>query len=289
MNNRPIITTVMLLSLLFAGACAGGRHPDSGSARTELKNIDISSWQMLAGKRVYFGHKSVGATLVDGVKDVLRDHTEIQVRVLDLESQADDGNPAFLHSLVGKNGDIGSKIEAFSKTLAAMTANPADIALLKFCWYDFVPDTDVNVAFAQYKQGLELLKQRHPGTRFIHVTTPLTSNDEGLKAWFKSAKDLIKYLIGKTNYFDNRARCLYNELLRQEYAGKEPVFDLAQFESTLPDGSRTFSTMGGRVCYSLAPAYTDDAGHLNRYGRQIIGEQFLIFLASIAADDFDRP
>ena len=183
-----------------------------------------------------------------------------------------------MHSGVGDNGDIPSKIAAFSQMLEKL--KPVDIALLKFCWYDFTPEVDTDGVLGQYQKSIELLKQRHPETKFIHVTVPLTSNDRGLKAGYKSLKDVIKQIVGKANYFDNAARCRYNKRLLEIYSGKEPILDLARLESTLPDGSQVASGSGDKRCASLAPEYTDDAGHLNQYGGKIVGEQFLVFLAN---------
>jgi hypothetical protein len=39
----------------------------------------------------------------------------------------------------------------------------------------------------------------------------------------------------------------------------------------------------GRGIPALAPAWTDDGGHLNVEGRRMIAEQFLVFLAGLAA------
>ena len=50
----------------------------------------------------------------------------------------------------------------------------------------------------------------------------------------------------------------FNELLIKEYDGKEPVFDLAEIESTRPDGRRETFTKDGKTYYSLIPDYTYD-------------------------------
>jgi hypothetical protein len=71
-------------------------------------------------------------------------------------------------------------------------------------------------------------------------------------------------------------------MLRKEYTGKEPIFDLAALESTNPDGTRLSFTQNGKTAYALVPTYTTDGGHLNEQGRKLVAEQLLIFLASLS-------
>lgn len=80
---------------------------------------------------------------------------------------------------------------------------------------------------------------------------------------------------------DNIKRNELNELIRQEYAGKEPLFDIAAIESTLPDGSRAFFSDHGKVYDYLSPDYSSDGGHLNPEGRRRVAEQLLITLARL--------
>ena len=73
----------------------------------------------------------------------------------------------------------------------------------------------------------------------------------------------------------------FNDLLRKEYSGKEPIFDLAYVESTFPDGRRSTFTKAGETYYSMAPEYTYDDGHLNETGRKRAAEQLLVLLANL--------
>jgi len=71
-------------------------------------------------------------------------------------------------------------------------------------------------------------------------------------------------------------------MLRKEYLGKEPLFDIAQAESTRPDGTRSTFTNNGTTYYSLVSEYTDDDGHLNELGQQAVAQDLLILLAKLA-------
>jgi len=85
----------------------------------------------------------------------------------------------------------------------------------------------------------------------------------------------------ENSYGDNNNRNKLNDLIRKEYAGKNNLFDLASFESTFTDGRRALYQSEGRSFEMLVPEYTDDGGHLNAKGQQIIAEQFLIFLSGL--------
>jgi len=71
--------------------------------------------------------------------------------------------------------------------------------------------------------------------------------------------------------------------MRQEYQENGNLFDIAEIESTLPDGSKVTYDYMGNTYYALAPQYTNDGGHLNEAGRRIVvAQQLLLFLARLA-------
>ena len=71
-------------------------------------------------------------------------------------------------------------------------------------------------------------------------------------------------------------------MLRKEYEGKVPLFDIAKIESTFPDGTRCSFTKDGKTYYSMVSEYTSDGGgHLNATGRKKFAEQLLILLAQL--------
>jgi len=104
---------------------------------------------------------------------------------------------------------------------------------------------------------------------------PLTNLEPTTKAW-------IKGLLGRTTAQDvNVKRNEFNSLLRNTYLGIDPIFDLAQVESTHPDGTREYFTRDGKAIYTLAPEFTTDGGHLNEFGRQSAAEALLQILAKL--------
>ena len=152
----------------------------------------------------------------------------------------------------------------------------ADAAALKFCYLDMSKDTDIAKVFTNYKMAVKQIREKYPDLTILHFTEPLTITKTSWKTW-------IKKVISKKNIWefdDNIQRNRYNEMLAKEYAGKEPIFDLARIESTKQDGTRQGFNLHGETYYSMVPEYTRDGGHLNEIGRKIVAEQFMLFLAN---------
>jgi lysophospholipase L1-like esterase len=98
-------------------------------------------------------------------------------------------------------------------------------------------------------------------------------------------KGLAKRALGRvpSGTVENLRREQYNRLLREAYAGREPLFDLARIESTAPDGSPVRVQWKDMTAPVLYPAYTDDGGHLNAEGRRRAARELIAVLASARA------
>lgn len=213
--------------------------------------------QRMAQERIYFAHQSVGANILQGVKEL----------------SARAGVPVFVKDeFVPENGDPLRKLENFRHSVG--TGSRYDIALVKFCYVDIDADTDVAALFDQYRMVMSELRAKNPRTVFVHVTLPLTTVQTGPKAW-------VKRLLGRSPYgtVENVRRDEYNRLLRSTYAGREPIFDLARLESTAPDGKLVTVTWDGFTAPAMAPEYTNDGGHLNALGRVRAAREFIAVLA----------
>lgn len=226
----------------------------------------------LASLRVAFGHQSVGYDILAGVEDIARTTPALKLNIV--ESANLSASPGITHFRAGKNEFPLTKIDDFVRIIDGAGAAAPDVALVKFCYIDANPATDVREVFARYREALGGLRARHPRTTFLHVTMPLRTIQTG---WKVSVKNLIGRPIG--GYADNAKRHEYNELLRAEYRGREPMFDLAAIESTRADGSRMSFSTNGQPAFALAPEYTYDGGHLNEPGRRYVAEQFLLAMA----------
>ena len=201
---------------------------------SSLKDIPDAAWEKLSQKKIYFGHQSVGFNIIDGVNDLMEEYPKIKLNIVETSDSKDFGSGILAHSRVGKNVDPKSKIDDFAKYINEGIGSKADAAALKFCYVDMKGDSDVNQIFKEYKNEVENLKKSHPDLTIIHFTEPLTVQKTNWKTW-------IKKIMGKKDLWefeDNVKRNQYNEMLVKEYQGKEPIIDIAEIESTNPDGSR---------------------------------------------------
>jgi hypothetical protein len=268
--------TAMSLIALAITNCSGGKMEPSKTTFLSIKDVPAEAWQKLSQKKIYFGHQSVGQNIIDGIKDVMKENPQIKLNIMETKDPKDFNSPIFAHSPVGKNMDPASKCDAFADYMARGLGQKVDIAFFKFCYIDILHATDIDKVFAGYQNSVALTKKSFPNVTIIHITTPLRVVQTGPRVW-------VKKIIGKPigGYDDNVKREQFNAMLRKEYTGKEPIFDLAGIESTSQDGSRATFEKDGKVYPTLASAYTNDGGHLNELGRKVVAEQFLIFLANL--------
>ncbi|MCM2333136.1 MAG: hypothetical protein NDI82_04220 [Anaeromyxobacteraceae bacterium] len=235
-----------------------------------------SGLQALSGRRVFFGHQSVGSNVLDGVRDL----AALEGAALRVTEARASGVPAgtLVHLPLAENGDPFRKLHSFVQAFASGEAAGADLALMKFCYVDVTASTDVAALFAAYQRTVAEVEARSPGTTVVHVTVPLQTVEGGLKAWLKG---LLGRPIGGAEH--NARREAYNDLLRAAYQGRAPLFDLALAESTRPDGSAETITWRGRPLRALVPAYTGDGGHLNEEGRRAAARALVAALAAAPA------
>ena len=273
------VLVVALASILLALYVINGASPVQSDRLNfpSLADISASAWERLSQKRIYFGHQSVGFNILDGVRDVMGENAHIELNIVETSDPADIDGPMLAHSPIGQNTDPESKIDAFANLMETGMADKVDIALFKLCYVDVRADAEVDKTLARYKDVMARLKAEYPSTMFIHVTVPHTAIRRGFKAG-------VKRLIGTPvrGFDDNIKRCQLNDMLKKEYQGKEPVFDLAARETTASDGERPSFQKGGNKFHALIPEFTDDGGHLNGIGRKLVAEQFLILLASLS-------
>ncbi len=271
------IKVKILLILMLLIACSGGEMSEKPVSFVQITDVQESKWKKLSGKKIYFGHQSVGFNIVDGIKDILNDNKQIKLNVVETNDPAEFDKPVFAHSRVGENFDPISKNNAFMKFMENGIGEKTDFAFYKYCYVDVKADTEVEKLFNIYKDVHERLKNNYPGVKVIHVTVPLVVVQ---KDW----RVLIKKIIGREigGYSDNIKRNLFNDMLRNHYGGKEPVFDIGQIESTYPDGRKETFRVNDKSYNALVPDYASDGRHLNEMGRRVVAEQLLIYLANLS-------
>lgn len=243
--------------------------------------IDPTTLLSLQHKRIYFGHQSVGANIIDGVRDLCRADTGLKLNLTESTQTEAYASPVLGHSRIGRNHEPRSKIDAFSDILGAGLGNKVDVALLKFCYVDVTQGSDVAGLFEYYQRVMTQLAAAYPRTLLVHITLPLTV----MPSLWRRIVGTVRQRPNRIAH-DNLARAHYNQLLMQAYAGKAPVFDLAAIESTLPSGRVLRYKLDGQEFRTLVPGYSSDGRHLSETGRRVVATQFLKFLA---ATDINQP
>jgi hypothetical protein len=231
--------------------------------------------QVLQNHRIYFGHQSVGFNIMEGLRDILKEHPDIRLTLLTLEKPVQLPESYFLDSRLGENTKPLTKCSAFLKTLDPAVTASLEVALMKFCYVDITAETDVRSLFRSYTETIDSLHRMYPHIRIVHVTTPLTAREGGIRGF-------IKRLLGRQDESqgDNIKRNQFNALLRTLYA-QEPIFDLAAAESTYKDGSRESFERDGTTYYSLIGGYASDGAHLNPRGRKAAAAAMIRTLARV--------
>ncbi|MCP3101864.1 SGNH/GDSL hydrolase family protein [Myxococcus sp. K15C18031901] len=269
--------SALVLPAMLLMALHGAAHAATPGAPT--------AFEKLAGKRIFFGHQSVGGNILDGVKQLPPSGQAVPPRVVELVTPTESLAPGTIaHAMVGQNEKPETKIADFERLMDAGLAKSTDVAFFKFCYIDFNASTDTRALFEKYRVAMEGLRARHPGTTFVHVTVPLTTVQRGAKAW-------LKELLGKPVWGiqENVKRESFNQLLRQNYGGKQPLFDLARLESTTAEGVEEKYELNGQEWPAMVPAYSDDGGHLNAAGQARIAKEFVGFLASLPEPQAQPP
>lgn len=237
----------------------------------ELTGVSQQNWDKLAGKKIYFGHQSVGFNIIDGITAITQELPNIELNIQETKDLSSFNKPIFAHSKAGKNSNPISKCDDFKKIIESGIGNKVDMAFFKFCYVDFDSETDIPALFKYYTNTMSQLQAEYPRVKFIHFTVPLKTAPSGIKT-------MLKKLLGRRDDDGNMQRNRFNQLLREKYAKQNTLFDLAYYESIYPDNQKPVSDT--YLSGSLLVAYTDDGGHLNDTGKKIIAKRLLLFLQS---------
>src|ERR1041384_7847880 len=103
-----------------------------GSAADPALRADL---ERIASARVFFAHQSVGANVLSGLAR-LAEREKVEVTIEDM--------------LVPENGAPARKLRGLEEALDRR-AGAVDVALLKFCYVDITPQTNVAALFESYR------------------------------------------------------------------------------------------------------------------------------------------
>jgi hypothetical protein len=274
-------TGVILITLLAALNGCNGISEQSTLPKHDLK----ADLEVLAKARIYFGHQSVGRDILEGVASLAQEQG-VKLRIVEAPLGLEDSLPGIIHSKVGRNHEPQTKCAAFEKFLSENGNRSWDAVAFKFCYVDLGDEAgkDTDKLLEIYRNAVASVRTANPNVNLIHITIPLKSDPLGRVAQ-------VKRMLGmaKENDSDNLLRNAFNDRLRSEFP-KEPFFDLAQIESTRPDGSRSGFSKNGKSIYTLDKQFTYDEGHLSSSGKKWVAAEFVrSFAAAIRSPSAPTP
>lgn len=231
------------------------------------------SLKKIASANIYFGHQSVGYNILEGIAQFEKE-TGVELNIIETGNFDQVSGPSFVHYQIGENKNAVSKVDDFADIMTEVGADSGNTSFFKFCYIDFKRYHNVDSVFPYYKENMLMLKEKYPGTKIILFTVPLRAVQKGPKAWVKKA---ISKPVG--DVLDNINREKFNQLVRNELGSEFAIFDIAQVESVLPDGSVHTFKHEGREYPAMPYLYTKDQGHLNEYGARIVAHNLINFLA----------
>jgi hypothetical protein len=269
---------VIAAALAIWTQCERGTPMERVLEQPRFDAVDSSGWSALAGKRIFFAHQSVGENIMTGVREVIDGGAGPRMTVVESSDPRRFAGPLFGHTRVGANDDPAGKLRHFKSLLESGIGDSVDIAMVKLCFVDITPETDVARLCDEYCSIMDSLRVRFPRVVFVVLTVPLQQRNTGMSG-------MVRSLLGKRgNELGNVKRCEFNRMLIERCGTHMPVCDLAAVESTRPDGTRESFVSNGKRYPALAGEYTDDGGHLNRRGSVAAAKALMAVLARVASD-----
>lgn len=229
----------------------------------------------IKGHKIIFAHQSVGKNIIDGINYITQELGE-KLPIESLEPSSLGDKNYFVEFMPGKNEYPKTKIDGFVEQIGKLNKKYIpEVALMKLCYIDIKPDTDVNDIFKYYQKKIEKLKEENPDIMIVHLTVPLVSRSTSIKA-------KVKRLLGMLPWQErsNIKRHEFNVLINDSFH-KNSIFDIARIESTHEDGSREEFMKDGKIYYGMSPEYTTDGGHLNKLGKHVVALEMISFLGNV--------
>jgi hypothetical protein len=205
----------------------------------------------------YFAHASVGANMVDGLNDLGKvDRASYPyTTVFSDKTPPQDLLPGTIYEHNRGNPGWKAKFDQFESCVSNGWHFPkVDIVMNKLCYIDQMTSSKY------YLHSMTNLEAAFPETVFVYMTMPLTTATD----WEN----------GLRNAFNDRVR----EWTQQN---GRVLFDLADIETHDPKGQPCTFTRRNKTCQKLCESYSNDGGHLNDTGRQLVARGFYALAAAL--------
>lgn len=272
MRHFKLLTCILVLCFIFS--CSENEGKNSEEIKTKIM-INRDQLKNLQGKRVFFGHQSVGNNIISGLDSLIIRNSELSfIKIVDYDkfmdlNVTDDTTFYLIHAPVGKNGNPGSKLQDFEIKLESI--QHINAAFLKFCFVDVTEETDVKLLYNNYIESISLLQSKYKNIDFAYFTIPLITKRN---IFIRVLKKI--YTLVTRNPDNSIKRNEFNSLLRNTNNIK--LFDIAYLESSADDNSVKKNNE------FLLKRYASDPGHLNEIGSEKVANHLLVFLSNILSE-----
>lgn len=240
----------------------GTTSPGGGSVWTH-RTVANAVVQAALGKRVFFGHQSIGAQVLKGVTEYARDAGLPTPSYPDPESGSLPTSGGYLaQSYVAENGEPLDKIAEFDRILRSGVANRVDVAVLKFCYADIrTGGHNPASVFEAYRRTMAALERDYPNVTFLYATEPIVT-------------------AGDSDAPNNIPRAVFNQLVRAQYGSTGRLWDVAAIESSTLDGRLVTGTSQGTTFAALNPEFASpDGRHITGPGLKAVAGPLLELIA----------
>ena len=260
-KNKLLAFCSFFLCLLVVGLSEEARCDNRVDNMKSISGITQDKWDMLASKRMYFGHQSVGFNIIAGVNDILERNSFINLDIKDLDKVEDLSKPFLAHSAVGRNRFPDEKVSAFSEVMLSDFGGHVDVAFLKFCYVDAKEGANVEQMLAVYDRGIEEIRKARPNVVIVHFTIPIRAIPNG---FVDRTKRRFGVGVLHKKAMGNIVKRDFNSLLLAKYGDKDLVFDIAKIESTAQNGESCTFRYKGRITLQCAKSIQMMEGILMR-------------------------
>ena len=113
-RNLPV-GTMIIGSFLMTSCLSERDYPASAGSVDETFKADLA---LLKGKRIYFGHQSVGKNIMEGLALLLQESGEVGFEIANRDSGESLGISGISHARLGANTEPRGKCQAFAQFLS---------------------------------------------------------------------------------------------------------------------------------------------------------------------------
>jgi len=215
----------------------------------------------ISKRRVFFGHQSVGASILREIRRLAEDLHVESISFVDIGGLPRAGDPFFADAAIGENHYPIEKCRDFSGKVSMICQHGVDAAIMKFCYSDIMRESDAEEIFRNYSATIDSLRKEHPAVRIIPATIPVTVGTGRIPGFGNR-------LLGRTGNLDmgNVRRSEFNDRVRA-YFHDEDIYDVARAMSLDPNGIPKSFSFENRNIPKMFDGYAEaDGCHLNSLG-----------------------